>query len=277
MSFERELEVARLAALEAAEVVRGHQKAGIDVERKAGDEPVTAADHAASELILRRLKAAFPGDSALSEEVPDDGARRHQARVWVIDPIDGTRDFIRGDEGFSVMIGLCVDGRPTVGVVAMPATRVTYGGIVGVGGWKDLADGSRLPLRTSSIAGPPGIRLVSSKSHRSDDIDKFRNALQIEDELHIGSVGVKASLVAEGSRDLYVYPGTRTKIWDACAPEAILIAAGGRFTDVRGRMLSYTGELLYNEGGIVASNGPLHDHVLALLEKLGRERLPPAG
>jgi len=276
MSFERELEVARQIALEAAELVRRHQKVGIDVERKFDNEPVTAADHAASDLILKRLKAAFPGDSALSEEVPDDGARRHQSRVWIIDPIDGTKDFIRGDEGFSVMIGLCVEGRPTVGVVAMPATRTTYGGIVGVGGWKEGADGTQTPLRTSSVAGPPGIRLVSSKSHKSDDIDRFRRALQIEDELHIGSVGVKVSLVADGSRDLYVYPGSRTKIWDACAPEAILLAAGGRFTDVRGRMLSYTGELLWNKGGLVASNGPLHDQVLALLEKLGGERLPPA-
>ncbi len=82
------------------------------VDSKAGNEPVTDADHAANTLIVAKLRAAFPDDVILSEEIPDDGSRLGRARVWMVDPIDGTSDFIVGDDGFVVMIGLCVDGRP---------------------------------------------------------------------------------------------------------------------------------------------------------------------
>jgi hypothetical protein len=86
------------------------------------------------------------------------------------------------------------------------------------------------------------VRLVASKSHRSNDIDLFRRALEIEDEINVGSVGVKVGLVADASRDLYVYPGSRTKIWDSCGPEAVLLAAGGSITVTDGRALSYTAQ-----------------------------------
>jgi 3'(2'), 5'-bisphosphate nucleotidase len=275
MTFERELEAAVRIALEAAAVVRRFKRAGMTVERKSGDEPVTAADHAANDLIVRRLREAFAADAVLSEEVPDDGARIGQSRVWMVDPIDGTRDFIAGDDGYAVMIGLCVDGRPQVGALALPATGVLYAGTSGGGGWKQLPDGSRSPLRTSTLSAPPGIRLVASKSHRTPDIDAFRRALAIENEINVGSVGVKVGLVADASRDLYVYPGSRTKLWDVCAPEAILLAAGGRFTDVHGNPMVYTGPDLYNRDGIVASNGALHDRVLRTLEELVAARPLP--
>src|SRR6185369_5566228 len=129
-------------------------------------------------------------------------------------------------------------------------------------------DGAATPLRASEIVGPPGIRLVASKSHRTRDVDRFRRALSIEDEVNIGSVGVKVAMVADGSRDLYVYPGGRTKIWDTCAPEALLLGAGGALTDTTGAPLSYTDADLYNRRGIVASNGPLHSVVLRTLREL---------
>ena len=93
----------------------------------------------------RRLRAAFPDDVILSEEIPDDGSRLGRARVWMVDPIDGTRDFILGDDGFAVMIGLCVDGRPTVGAVAQPVTGKTYTGIAGEGAWLDHRDTPTAP------------------------------------------------------------------------------------------------------------------------------------
>jgi 3'(2'), 5'-bisphosphate nucleotidase len=273
MSLTAELSAAREIALEAAELVRSFHGPSMEVSHKLQNEPVTEADRAASELIVRRLREAFPDDAILSEELPDDGSRLTNPRVWMVDPIDGTRDFIRGDSGYAVMIGLCIDGRPQVGVVAQPSTGQTWGGAVGQEAWKEMPDGSRHPLAPSSRKEPPGIRLVASKSHRTHDIDLFRQALGIGDELNIGGVGLKVSLVAEGSRDLYVYPGGRTKKWDSCAPEAILIAAGGRLTDTYGAPLVYTDQDLYNAGGLVASNGPLHDLVLSTIALL-REKGP---
>ena len=180
-----------------------------------------------------------PTDAILSEELPDDGSRQGPRSVWMVDPIDGTRDFILGDDGYAVMIGLCIDGRPTVGVIESTGApgRPTPA-------WWGAAPTSRHrrtqhPFVTSSLASSPGIRLVASKSHRTPRVDAIKRALQITDEFNMGSVGLKIGLVAENARDLYVYTGSRTKLWDTCGPEAILVAAGGRITDLDGQPLGY--------------------------------------
>ena len=263
--FERELETAAVIAREASVLVRGYHGKRLTVEIKGADEPVTEADHAANELIVARLKAAFPEDAILSEEIPDSGERLGRSRVWMVDPIDGTRDFVRGESGFVVMIGLAVDGRPAVGAVAHPVSGAVYAGAVGAGAWRQPADGARTALHPSTVSRPPDIRLVASKSHRSARIDAVKRALQITDEMNIGSIGLKIGLVSEAVRDLYVYTGGRTKIWDTCGPEAILFAAGGRMTDVHGAPLVYDKPDLHNRCGIVASNGPLHDFVIEAL------------
>jgi 3'(2'), 5'-bisphosphate nucleotidase len=263
--FAGELDAAAKIAREAAVLVRSYRGKRLHIESKPGNEPVTEADKAANTLILQRLSAAFPKDVVLSEEVPDSGARIGRSRIWMVDPIDGTSDFILGDTGFVVMIGLVIDGRPMVGAVAHPLSEKVYGGIVGGGAWVEDSQGARTPLHTSTIARAPGIRLVASKTHRTPRIDKIKKALQIEDEMNVGSVGLKIGLVSEAVRDLYVYTGGRTKIWDTCAPEAILRGAGGNMTDVDGEPLVYDRDELHNRRGIVASNGPLHPFVIETL------------
>jgi len=266
--LEHELETARTIALEAAAVVTRYRQGNLTVESKAGNEPVTEADRAANALIVERLMQAFPDDVVLSEELPDDGSRLGRDRVWMVDPIDGTSDFIAGDSGYAVMIGLCIGGRPLMGVVAQPVTGKTYGGVVGTGAWLELPGQGRRPLRTSTLARAPGIRLVASKTHRTPKVDAIRRALGVTDEMNIGSVGLKIGLVAEELRDLYIYTGGRTKIWDTCGPEAILVAAGGRLTDMDGALLDYTSRELYNGRGLIASNGALHPFVLDTLRDI---------
>jgi 3'(2'), 5'-bisphosphate nucleotidase len=268
--FTREWETAAKVAREAAELVRGFRGRKLKIESKHGNEPVTEADRAASALIVSRLTEAFPADVVLSEEIPDDGARLGRDRVWMVDPIDGTSDFILGDSGFVVMLGLSVGGRPAVGAVGHPLSQKVYAGAVGAGAWVETEDGARSPLHTSSLAAPPGIRLVASKSHRTTRIDAIKKALMISDEINVGSVGLKIGLVTEAVRDLYLYTGGRTKIWDTCGPEAILVAAGGKMTDVDGNLLVYDAPELFNRRGIVASNGPLHDFVIETLRPLVR-------
>ncbi len=270
-----ELFAARQAAMEAATLVRRYWRTSMDVETKPGDEPVTRADREASDLIVARLGRAFPGDAILSEEVPDSGARLQHSRVWMVDPIDGTRDFINGDDGFCVMIGLCVDGQPRMGVLAMPANGDVYTAIVGAGAYKESTGQPMVPLATTTLAAPPGIRLVASKSHRTGDVDSFRRSLGITDEVNVGSIGVKVAMVADGRRDLYVYPGSRTKIWDTCGPAAVLLAAGGKITDVHGDPLAFDRPELVNRTGIIASNGPLHPQVLTALAPLVANRDMP--
>ena len=270
--LDQEVAVAVQLALQAADVVKGFWGTELAVDKKKGDEPVTIADRQASDLVVAGLRQAFPGDAVLSEEVPDDGSRLANRRVWMVDPIDGTRDFIAGDTGFAVMIGLAIEGRARLGVLVMPAWHELFVGVVDPGGahqaWKQASGGPREPLRTTELAAPPGIRLVASKTHRTRDVDHFRRSLAIEDELNVGSVGLKVAMVADARRDLYVYPGSRTKMWDTCGPEAVLTAAGGRLTDVHGDPLDYTRADLQNTTGIVASNGPLHDLVIESLRPL---------
>jgi 3'(2'), 5'-bisphosphate nucleotidase len=270
-NFAHEMQVARAVALEAAALVATFKGSTLDVQRKAGGEPVSQADLESSALIVRRLREAFPNDAILSEELPDDGSRLGSSRVWMIDPIDGTSDFLRGEPGYVVMVGFCFEGRPAVGAVAQPATGAVWLGATGVGSFKEAPGGQRQPLAVSSVAEPRAIRLVSSKSHRSDYYQRFRNALGITDELAVGSVGMKVSLVAEGSRDLYVYPGSQTKIWDSCAPEAILTAAGGKLTDSDGAPLCYSDARLQNPRGVVASNGHIHQQALDVVARLRAE------
>ncbi|HVZ71368.1 MAG TPA: 3'(2'),5'-bisphosphate nucleotidase CysQ [Polyangia bacterium] len=264
-AFARELSAAEEIAREAAVLVRRYHGTDLKIDAKAGNEPVTEADREASALIVARLRAVFPDDAVLSEEIPDDGARLGRPRVWMVDPIDGTSDFIQGDTGFVVMIGLVVEGRPRVGAVAHPLTGKVYSGVVGEGAWLVTTDGARSRVHTSTLARPPGIRLVASKTHRTPRVDAVKRALGVTDELNVGSVGLKIGLVSEGSRDLYVYTGGRTKIWDTCGPEAILHGAGGLMTDLDGNPLVYDQPALYNSRGIVASNGPLHPFVISTL------------
>ena len=262
MSFERELaraiELARIAGTEVLRMQRGE----LAVEMKPGDEPVTIADRRASELIVAGLAASFPDDPIISEELTPAPGALGAPRYWLVDPIDGTKDFIRGEDGYSVMIGLVCDGRPTVGVVYQPVLdRLFYGTPDGA---RATYQGETMPLTVSSVTAAADIRLVASKSHRSTDIDRVKKELGIANELNIGSVGVKLCVIAAGARDLYVNPATKTKAWDTCAPEAILVPAGGRLSDLFGNPIDYTKELAHRRG-LVASNGRVHDEVVAKL------------
>ncbi len=266
--YSRELDVARALALDAGRLILGYHRTGLTVDRKAGDEPVTRADREASDLILAGLARAFPDDVLISEEGPDDTRRLEPSRrVWYIDPLDGTRDFIHGRDGFAVMIGLVVDGRPRVGAVYQPTSTRLYLAATGAGATLVEAGVTRA-LACSTVSEAGSIRMVSSRSHRTDEVERVKTRLGVADELQIGSVGIKLGLIALGERDLYVNPGSRCKAWDTCAPEAILDAAGGRLTDLRGRPVRYDALELAHGGGLVATNGLLHAQVLARLAEL---------
>ncbi len=253
-------ELARKAGAE----VRVLQK-DIEVEMKPGDEPVTAADRRASEIIVAGLASAFPDDPVISEELPPPSGAQASARLWLVDPIDGTKDFIRGEDGYSVMIGLVRDGKPVLGVVYQPAQdRMFYA--VPEGAWVATPTVTE-PMQVSTVAAAAEARLVASKSHRGPDIDRVKERLGIKNEENVGSVGVKLCLIALGVHDLYVNPAAKTKAWDTCAPEAILARAGGLLSDLYGGPIDYRGDLAHRRG-LVASNSVVHAEVLSRLAPL---------
>jgi 3'(2'), 5'-bisphosphate nucleotidase len=263
-----ELVAAIELARAAGDLVMKFRGGELGVELKMGDEPVTLADKGASELIVAGLHARFPADAVISEELAmadDKLARSLPGRMWLVDPIDGTKDFIRGGDGFSVMIGIAIAGKPVLGVVHQPSVGAhgrTFFSTVD-GGAHVIVDGAVQPLAVSTVAAASEARLVASASHRSADIDRVKQTLGIENEQNVGSVGVKLCLIAMGVRDLYVNPAAKTKIWDTCAPEAILARAGGRLTDLFGAGVDYAE--LRQRRGLVASNGVVHDEVTGKL------------
>ena len=258
----RAVELARIAGTEVVKLRTGQ----LTVEMKPGDEPVTVADRRASELIVSGLSASFPDDALISEELPASVETLGKPRVWLVDPIDGTKDFIRGGDGFAVMIGLVIDGVPAVGVVHQPTIDRTFFVTPDAGAF--VAKGGEVtPLSVSTVANAGEARLVASASHRTAEIDRVKTELGISDEQNVGSVGVKLCLIASGVRDLYVNPSAKTKAWDTCAPEAILTAAGGRLSDLFGTPIEYRAELAHRRG-LVASNGHLHAEVVGKLGSL---------
>jgi len=227
----RELAVATDLARRAGRMLRANfAPASLTVDRKAWGEPVTEADRAASRLVLEGLAAAFPDDARLSEEDADLTAPLARGRCWVIDPLDGTQEFVDGRDDWVVMIGLLVDAEPVLGVVYHPALDQLYRGGPGLGlerldGNADHGAALRMPAPPADLA---ALRLVASRSHRSARLAAVKAALGITDDTPCGSVGLKVTRLASGEFDLYVHPSGGLKVWDTCAPEALVRAAGGQ-------------------------------------------------
>ena len=269
MSLQRELEEARSLAREAGRIVLelyGTAK----VEMKGVSDPVTEADKRANTFIVERLARLFPSDGIVAEESVSDASAAKKPRCWFVDPLDGTKEFIKQNGEFSIMIGLVIDGRAQLGVVYQPALDKLYTGVVGEGALLEH-DGRSRPLHVSSIASPAELKLVVSRSHRPKDIEKLMAQLGITQEAPSGSVGLKIGHIAERNADLYVHLSDKSSRWDACAPDAILHAAGGRFSDVLGRPIDYTGDEIKNTHGILACNGAAYDAVLPAVRSVADE------
>jgi 3'(2'), 5'-bisphosphate nucleotidase len=247
------------------------------------DEPVTQADRTANALIVRGLREAFPEDGILAEESVDTDRRLSRERVWMVDPIDGTKGFIAGTGDFAVQIGLAVGGRSVLGVLYAPSTDVLYWAARGHGAWvkrpvADAEGGARTErLRVSDVNEVSRMRLAESRSHRGPRMDAVVRALGISEEVKSHSVGIKVGLIVERQCDLYMHLSGKTKQWDTCAPEAVLEGAGGRMTDLWGEPLNYNTPDVYNRNGILASNGAAHAAVVAKMKELladfGRTRV----
>jgi 3'(2'), 5'-bisphosphate nucleotidase len=222
-------------------------------------------------VIVDGLRREFPEDMVVSEEESIDPMRAIPARVWYVDPVDGTREFIQRNGEFAVMLGLAVDGCAQVGVVFRPVTAELYSGIVGQGAWLETKD-TRCPLRVSSETELSRLRLATSRSHRNRLTDRLRGRLGISEEYRVGSVGLKVGMVVTCQADIYLEPSGMTKAWDSCAPEAIVRAAGGRMTDLAGSSLRYSPHDVCNRQGLVATNGACHDRVISEITAVVRER-----
>ncbi|HMV47144.1 MAG TPA: 3'(2'),5'-bisphosphate nucleotidase CysQ [Blastocatellia bacterium] len=260
--MEKELEVARRLAREAGTILMEFYRDGAEVQWKGHDDPVTAADHAANEMLVRELHKHFPQDAILSEELPDDRARLSYDRVWMVDPMDGTKQFIERLDEFAVMIGLAIAGEPKLGVVYNPATDKMYYAAPGMGAFLEEKWTTKR-LRVAAETDSAKLVAAMSRSHHSPTVDSIRARLGSTEMIRSGSVGLKMGLIAEGHAHIYIHTGARTNQWDTCGPEAILREAGGEVTDNLGEPLGYNTSEIRNQRGIIATCGAVHEEVVA--------------
>jgi 3'(2'), 5'-bisphosphate nucleotidase len=246
-----------------------------DYRVKAGDSPVTEADLASNRAIVRALRSRYPGEAILSEESKDTADRLTAPVVWIVDPLDGTREFLSGNGEFAVMIGCVAEGRPVVGVVYAPARGVLYGAAAGCGAWVERGTGGPERLRCAA-ARLDALRLVGSRSHAEPLLARMQEALGIRDVQPSGSVGIKCGLIAEGMRDLYIHPSPHLKEWDTCAPEVVLTESGGSVTSCLGERLTYNKASPAQADGIVACAAEVVEEVLARIVPLYASRVQNA-
>lgn len=273
-AFARELEVALEAGRRASEVILDfYHRDAAEVYTKGDGSPVTDADLASDTVIREVIGAAFPDDALLTEEGASSRERIANRRCWIVDPIDGTAQFMARTGLFDVMIALAVDGRPVVGVSVWPVGGLIHAAIAGRGAW-EYDGATRRPFSIARPMEPP--RLVSSKWYGGRE--KGAALTRIADRLGanpipIMDIGFQARNFATSERSFDVFiglpPDSRVSIaqeWDLAAADVIVHEAGGAFTDCWGRRHRYNKRSTGISGGIVASASPdLHERVIAAI------------
>ncbi|MBR0650611.1 3'(2'),5'-bisphosphate nucleotidase CysQ [Roseomonas terrae] len=237
------LALATRLADQAAAAINAVRAAGFAVERKTDRSPVTEADRLAEALIVEGLRSAAPHIPVIAEEEIEAGTAPTDpgTRFWLVDPLDGTREFAAGRDNFTVNVGLVEDGRAVLGAVAVPATGELFWGRVGAGAWKRDAGGTR-PIAVRAVP-QQGVTVMGSHHYQDDPrMDRFLAGRRVARVVNIGSAE-KFCRVAEGSADLYPRFGP-TMEWDTAAPQAVLEAAGGTL-----RLLDGGGPLVYGKAG----------------------------
>lgn len=259
-----DLELAIRAARAAGAVAMRSFGGAHDVVEKAPGQPVTQADLEADRVLRETLLGERPGDGWLSEETVDNPDRLRRRRVWIVDPIDGTRSYIAGRPEFAVSVALAVEGVAVVGVVYNPAADELYWAVQGGGAWLEAggAPSRRLSVTPRDRTGA-AVLLASRSEIAAGAFDPFHGGWRIEP---VGSTAYKMARIAAGAGDVFLSRGPKSE-WDVCAGGLLIEEAGGRATDLRGRSLRYNRPDPYVHG-IIATNAHLHATMLDAVEQM---------
>lgn len=261
----RFLEEVVVIATEAGRRILDVYERQFDVNHKEDGSPLTDADQAAHDVIVQRLAALTPDMPILSEESAkiDYHERAGWQRFWLVDPLDGTKEFVNRNGEFTVNIAFIENGAPRLGVVYVPVTGVSYLAQHGRGAWKETGGCNRAPIKARQYQGGPAV-VVASRSHRGDAVDKFLANLKArEGDYATESLGssLKLCRVAEGAADVYPRLGP-TSEWDTAAAQCVVESAGGRVTDLDAKPLRYNKSDILNPWFIVSGAGGYDWHAL---------------
>ncbi|MBF2063990.1 MAG: 3'(2'),5'-bisphosphate nucleotidase CysQ [Calothrix sp. C42_A2020_038] len=262
------LEIARPITWGAADVLRGYYQGArrqfLEVQYKdsQADDPVTAADIAVSNYLIENLQAQLGlEDFGYISEENYQGEQVKNEFVWIIDPLDGTRDFIDKTGEYAIHIGLVKQNRPVLGLVAVPEANKIYYATKGNGTFVETRDGKVQRLQVSTQKSIEDLTVLVSRSHRSQALDYILSKLPCQTHKNLGSIGCKIAAIVEKQADVYISLSGKSapKDWDIAAPELILSEAGGLYTSYDGSLLKYNTEEINKWGGLLASNGKYHN------------------
>ncbi|GAB4240360.1 MAG: 3'(2'),5'-bisphosphate nucleotidase CysQ [Elainellaceae cyanobacterium] len=270
------LAIARSLGWGAAKILqsyyRGEAEDGserdLEIQNKK-DGPVTAADLAVNRYVLGKLESTFgEGFGYLSEETYKAKASPEplpQDWVWILDPLDGTRDFIDRTGEFAFHLALTYKRRPVLSVVACPELNKLYYATLGGGAFVETPDGVSTPIQVSSRNQRQDLTVVVSRTHRDDRFNQLLQQLSCQNQLAVGSVGGKVGAIVDQRADVYISLSGKSapKDWDMAAPELILTEAGGAFTRADGFSLQYNTGDVNQWGCLIASNGHCHQELCA--------------
>jgi len=259
-----ELDVAIKAAQEASSVILDIYQKDYNTFTKTDDSPVTDADLKSNKKINEILSDTK--HSILSEEDVDDQSRLSKDMIWIVDPLDGTSDFIDKTGEFTVMIALIQNKKPILGVIAWPTEKILFVAQKDCGTFRYSND-KWDKISVTKIENLSECRTIGSRHHLSDKEKKFIKKLGIKDFTSIGS-SLKVGKISSGEAEAYITTTNKMKEWDTAASYCIITEAGGKMTDMSGNQITYNNKNVYHQNGILVTNGLIHDKIVKEFKKL---------
>ncbi len=259
-----ELDIAIKAAQEASSVILDIYQKDYNTFTKTDDSPVTDADLKSNKKINEILSDTKY--SILSEEDVDDQSRLSKDMIWIVDPLDGTSDFIDKTGEFTVMIALIQNKKPILGVIAWPTEKILFVAQKNCGAFRYSND-KWDKISVTKIENLSECRTIGSRHHLSDKEKKFIKKLGIKDFTSIGS-SLKVGKISSGEAEAYITTTNKMKEWDTAASYCIITEAGGKMTDMSGNQITYNNKNVYHQNGILVTNGLIHDKIVKEFKKL---------
>ncbi|MFB5619602.1 MAG: 3'(2'),5'-bisphosphate nucleotidase CysQ [Nitrosopumilus sp.] len=259
-----ELDIAIKAANEAGKAILEIYLGDYETSTKNDDSPITDADLKSNEVIKKILSQTKY--QILSEEDKDDLSRLSKETIWIVDPLDGTSDFIDKTGEFTVMISLIKNKKPILGVIGWPTEKTLFVAQKGSGAFR-FSNEEWSKISVTKVSEIPKCRTVGSRHHLSDKEKEFIEKLGIKDFTSIGS-SLKVGKISSGEAEAYITTTNKMKEWDSAASYCIISEAGGKMTDMSGNDLTYNNKDVHHQNGILVTNGLIHDKIVEEFKKL---------
>ena len=259
-----ELDIALKAVKNAGAAILDIYEKNYETSTKKDDSPITEADLKSNEIIKEILSKTE--HHILSEEDKDDHTRLSKETIWIVDPLDGTSDFIDKTGEFTVMIALVKNKLPILGVIAWPTENTIFAAQKDQGAFR-YSDGEWRKISVTKVTELSNCRAVGSRHHLSEKEKKFIEKLKIQNFTSIGS-SLKVGKISSGEAEAYITTTNKMKEWDSAASHCIISEAGGKMTDMNGDEITYNNEIVNHQNGILVTNGLIHNKIVEEFKKL---------